>query len=217
MNGLLLDFAALALAPLVDALARGRPWAQAMIDGFSQVAVAGLLLAHVLPAGVSAAGWPAVFALSVGIAAGVGAHRLPGGEGAAEIMAVVALLLHCLVDGAALAAPAGTHGVGALGWAVVLHTLPVGLATWRIARERGGTSAATLLLLGSALATFTGWEATATLLAGASPRLLAVAQCVAAGALLHVLTHLGERGPRAPFAWGGVAGVALVVALVSAD
>lgn len=215
MLPLLLTLAALAAAPLLHFAIRGRPAAEAVADGFSQVAVAGLLLAHVLPAGIMAVGWPAVVALGIGIGGGLVAHRLPGGEEAAEKLAVVALLLHCVVDGVALATDSA-HA-GALSGAVVLHTLPVGLATWRIALERRGVSAAVGLLALTAALTVVGRFAAGFLLQAASPSLLPVLQCVAAGALLHVLTHLGERSPRGPFAWGAVAGVALVVVLLGAE
>ena len=215
MLPLVLTLAALGVAPLVHVAIRGRPAAEAVADGFSQVAVAGLLLGHVLPAGIVAVGWPAMVALGVGVAGGLVAHRLPGGEDAAESLAVVALLLHCVVDGVALATDSG-HA-GALSGAVVLHTLPVGLASWRIALDRRGSKAAVGLLLLTAALTVSGRLAAGSLLATAPPSLLPLMQCAAAGALLHVLTHLGERSPRGPFAWGAVGGVALVVLLLGAE
>lgn len=207
MVPLLLALLALGLAPPLDWVLRGRAHAQGFADGFSQVAVAGLLLAHVVPAGFAVAGWPALLALAVGLVLGVVAHRLPQGERAAEAVAALGLLLHAGLDGA------GLRAGGALGWSVVLHTFPVGLATWRITRERRDTRAAVVLLALCGGVTAGGFAATAAIVSGSSPTVLGVIQCLAAGALLHVLTHLGERAPRGATAWGAVAGVALVVLL----
>lgn len=215
MLPLLLTLLALAVAPLLHAAIRGRPAAEAVADGFAQVAVAGLLLAHVLPEGLMAVGWPAILALGLGVLGGLGAHRLPGGEGAAETLAVIALLLHCVVDGAALATD--VHGAGMLSGAVILHTLPVGLATWRITTDRRGTMAAVLLLGLSGVLTVAGYAAADAVLTHLPESVLPLAQCAAAGALLHVLTHLGEGAPRSPFAWGAVGGVALVVLLLGLE
>ncbi len=206
MTALLLALSALGVAPLLDRLLAGRREAEGFADGFSQVSVAGLLLAHVVPAGFSAAGWPAIMALAIGLALGVGVHRLPRGESAAEWVAALALLLHAGLDGA------GLRAGGVLGWSVVLHTFPVGLATWRITRGRRDATAAALLLAACGLVTVAGFLATETALAQ-RPQVLGIVQCLAAGALLHVLTHLGEHAPRGATAWGAVAGVALVVLL----
>ncbi len=89
MTALLLALAALGVAPLLDRLLAGRRDAEGFADGFSQVAVAGLLLAHVVPAGFSASGWPAIVALVVGVVLGVGVHRLPSGESTAEWIAAL--------------------------------------------------------------------------------------------------------------------------------
>ncbi len=209
MTALVLALVALGVAPLLDRALQGRPLAEGFADGFSQVAVAGLLLAHVVPAGCAAAGWPALGALVAGVVLGVVAHRLPRGEDTAEVVAALALLLHAGLDGA------GLRAGGVLGWTVVLHTLPVGLATWRITRERRGQRAAAVLLALCGAVTVVGFLATGLVVTGASPAVLGVVQCLAAGALLHVLTHLGEHAPRGATAWGALAGVALVVMLSS--
>ena len=206
MTALLLALSALALAPLLDRALAGRREAEGFADGFSQVSVAGLLLAHVVPAGFSAAGWPAIVALVIGLALGLGIHRLPNGEFAAEWVAALALLLHAGLDGA------GLRAGGVLGWTVVLHTLPVGLATWRITRSRRDARSAGLLLLACALVNLGGYFAAETALAR-QPQMLGIVQCLAAGALLHVLAHLGERAPRGAAARGAIAGVALLVLL----
>src|SRR5262245_2778239 len=102
MTPLLLALLAIAAAPLLDAGLRGRPAASGFADGLVQVVVGGILLAHVVPSGLAEAGWPALFALAAGALGGVAAHRVPGGERSAGVLAVGALLVHALIDGAAL-------------------------------------------------------------------------------------------------------------------
>ena len=221
MTTLLLSLLAIAVAPLLNAALRGRPGASAFADGLVQVVVGGILLVHVLPFGLATAGWPALVALAGGALLGVAAHRIPGGERSAGALAVVALLLHAGIDGAALGAPddhgdhAGHAGEGLLAWAVVLHTVPVGLATWRITLAHAGTLAAAALLVATGLATTGGWFAADALLHGASPAALGLAQCAVAGALLHVLGHVGEGARRPTAGWGAFAGALLVAGLAA--
>lgn len=217
MMTLLASLLAIAVAPLADRALQGRPRATGFADGLIQVVVGGILLVHVLPFGLAAAGWPALVALAGGALVGFFAHRIPGGERSTGAVAVIALLLHAGIDGAALASPDqhGEHaGEGLLAWAVVLHTLPVGLATWRISRQRAGRNFAIGLLLATAAVTCAGWYGADLLLHGASPAALGVAQCAVAGALLHVLVHASEALPRRPSGWGGLLGVGFVLLLV---
>jgi hypothetical protein len=213
-TSLLLSACALLAAPFLEPILRHRRAAESFTNGAVQVFVGGLLLVHVLPFGLSTAGWGAAVALLVGIGLGLGAHRVPGGERWAGIVAVFALLLHCVVDGAALAIPDGDEGPGVFGWAVVLHSLPVGLAVWRVSSRRAGRGFAAGLLVASLVATAAGWFGAEQVLQGASSAALGVAQCLVAGALLHVLGHLDDGAPVARAAgWGALAGMVGVVAL----
>lgn len=217
MTPLLLSLLAIAAAPLLDASLRARPRAGTFADGLVQVVVGGILLVHVLPFGLAAAGWPALLALAGGALGGIVAHRVPGGERSAGVLAVVGLLLHSAIDGAALGAPHDHDehgGAELLAWAVVLHTVPVGLATWRISRAAAGVPFAVGLLVATALATGGGWWAAEEVLHGASPAALGIAQCAVAGALLHVLGHVGDGGRRVTAGWGALVGVG-VVALIA--
>jgi uncharacterized membrane protein YraQ (UPF0718 family) len=220
MTALIASLLAIAVAPALSAGLTGRPRATAFVDGMVQVVVGGILLVHVLPAGLVSAGWPALLALAAGALGAAALHRAPGGERSAAWFAASALLLHSGLDGAALGAPDDDHGghtgAGLLAWAVALHTVPVALATWRIAGARAGKNAAIFLLVGSALATTGGWWAADTVLHEAPPRWLAVAQCLGAGALLHVLGHVGESGPRRPAGWGALAGAGVIALLTAA-
>lgn len=196
------------LAPFADALLRDRPRGEAFADGLLQVVVGGILLLDVVPAGLEAAGWPALVALGLGALAGVAYHD---GERALAGVALAGLALHGLTDGAALATPSDGVG-GSLAAAVVLHTLPVALAVWRVAVGRGGPRLGWALLALTVGCTLTGYVATGRLLAGSTPAVLGIAQCALAGALLHVLGHLGGVDGRTGRAsgWGAVVGAGLV-------
>lgn len=220
LRALLFYALATAAAPLVDVLMAGRPRAQASLDGFVQVVVAGLLLVHVLPHAVADAGLAAILTFVGGAGVAALAHRLPGGERGALGLSGVALVAHGLSDGASLALPG--DGGAALTEAVVLHTLPLALAIWRVARSRGGAGWAAFALALSVGATVAGFAASDAVLSGSSPVTLALAQCGAAGALLHVLGHLGHHtggGPRGglPSGVGALVGLAVVVALDPAN
>jgi uncharacterized membrane protein YraQ (UPF0718 family) len=215
MVPLLLSMAALVGAPVLASLLRGRAGLVAFADGLVQTVIAGLVLVHVLPFAVAHAGGAALAALAVGFFAGLAAHRLPGGDRSAGTLAGVALLVHAAVDGVALATTEAheDHGASLLGWAVVLHTLPVGLATWRLAAPRIGGALTWALLIATAASTALGWIAAETMLVGTSPAIAGLTQCAVAGMLLHMLGHLGENATERPSGWGALVGIG-VVALV---
>jgi hypothetical protein len=209
---LLLTLAAVSSAPVLAALLHRAPRWEAFGQGFTVVAVAGLVLLQVAPFGIATSGWAAVTALVAGLLVGQSVHRFPGAEGAARWLASAALLVHGLLDGAALALESpDSAGVG---WAVVAHSVPVGLATWRLGASLGGARRAAGLLLLSLGATVGGYFGSEAVLAGTSTGVLAVAQCAVAGTLLHVLAHLGggEEAPARAGA-GGIVGLGVLAAV----
>ncbi len=208
---LVLSAVALLAAPLLDRGLRARPSTQGLAEGALQVFVGGLVLVHVLPFGLVAAGWPAAVALVAGVGLSLSARRVPGGERWALGVAACGLLLHCMVDGATLTLPIGEGGGGARGWAVVLHSLPVGLAAWRVAWERGGRTLAGGLLVARALATAVGWSAAEQVLEGATAAGLGIVQCLVAGALLHALGPLAA--PSRSTGWGALLATGGILAL----
>lgn len=211
MLALILSLVALLSAPLLQPLLRRRGLAAAL-DGFTATIIGGIVLLHVLPHGLERAGWPALAALGLGLLLPAGCGKVPGGRGLVRVLATLALLVHGLLDGVALASDA--DGAGALlAEAVVLHSLPVGLAIWRMGgAEYGRTYAAWLLAL-SALAEGIGF-ATAMQLPAQAGLALAVVQCLAAGSLLHVVSHGESEGGVASGlgALLGLGGVALLAA-----
>ncbi|MCB9742112.1 MAG: hypothetical protein H6741_00605 [Alphaproteobacteria bacterium] len=215
MSSLLLSLAALASAPAIDALSRHRPGAEAVLDGLVQAVVLGVVLLIVLPFGLEAAGPVALLALAGGAVVSQLLHQLPGLGAASAGLAVAALLLHALMDGAALAAPMGEHAP--LAAAVVLHVLPVGLAAWRLARVRAGARVAGLLLLSTGAAMAAGFGATRLVADLVQDRAAALVLCTLAGALLSVLHHAPARALRWAEALGSLLGLGVVLALLQVE
>jgi uncharacterized protein len=211
---LILTLLAIAAAPVFGGLGRRVPRLEAVGQGFTLVAVAGLVLLQVVPFGVAHAGWPALVALVAGLFFGQSVHRFPEVEGAARWLASVALLVHGLLDGAALAFEDAEAGGDVVAWAVVAHSLPVGVATWRLGLSLGGARAAFALLALSAAATACGYSASGAVLDGSSSWVLAMVQCAVAGTLLHVLAHFagGEQAPQRS-GMGAILGVGVLAAV----
>ncbi len=190
MLPLLLALLALAAAPLLDRLWDRHPVLQRIVDVVVVVVVVAVVALTVLPYGLEAIGWPAVPALAGGALFASLLHRIPGLAHGGAWLAIGALLLHALVDGAALAAPGGHGHEHPLAAAVLVHTLPVGVATWRIVKHRAGAAAAAAVLAATAACTAVGFWTTTTVTPATGGPVTALLLCALAGALLHVLGHL---------------------------
>lgn len=186
MLALVLTLVGHALAPLIDWALRAQPRVEAIADPLVRGVVALIVLGSVLPEGIAAAGWPAVVVLIAGVALGFGLHALPGGHASTDALAAGGWLVHNAVDGVVLAS---SHH-GALGYAVVLHTLPVAVTGWRLARHEAGPGVAGALLAAAAATTVLGWAGAEVALVGVGEPALALVQCGAAGVLLHLLMHV---------------------------
>lgn len=209
MLALILSLLALLSAPLLERSLR-RPAIAAALDGFTATIIGGIVLLHVLPHGLEAVGWPALAALGLGLLLPAGCGRVPGGRGLVRLLATLALLAHGLLDGVALASD--SEGAGTmLAEAVVLHSLPVGLAIWRMGGAEYGRGFAAWLLGLSAVAELAGFLGAMQIPPGAG-QALAVVQCLAAGSLLHVVSHGEAEGSRASGV-GALVGVGAVLLL----
>lgn len=133
---LLATLAALICGPMLYALARRRPTVLRVLDPLIVVCVAGLVLVEVLPPLFRDGGWWSAAFLLVGLLGPtLFEHLITRARREAHIaalgLAIVGLLLHSLGDGIALSPAGGAHGHHhALGLAVALHSLPVGLLVW---------------------------------------------------------------------------------------
>ena len=213
---LLLSLLPLALGPLLVAWARRARWTAVSLDSFVIVSVGGMVLLHVLPDALGRGGWWAVLALVVGLLAPVLAEQglAPTGRRtrvAVLVFVVLAMLLHSLVDGAALTGTAlpHTHLPGHEGhdhgsvdpnllvWAVLLHRLLEGLAIWWVVPRTLGVgyaiAAAAIVGLGTAAGYYVGSGA----LADAPATGIALFEALLCGTLMHVVLHAHIPAPRA--------------------
>jgi uncharacterized membrane protein YraQ (UPF0718 family) len=131
--------------------------------------------------------------------------------------AMTALIVHGLLDGAGLAAARHDATMASLGWGVVLHRIPVGLAIWWTVTPSRGARSAVLVIGLVALATVGGFVSSASLFSELSVKAIALVQALVAGSLLHVVVaHAPEPLSRASHAHRhhAAAGAMLAVALL---
>lgn len=226
---LALSLAALAVGPLVYRVADRAREGLAALDGFVMTAIAGLVLVHIVPHAVEAAG---VAAVAVAIAGFLGpgfieralrgaAHRV---HSATLSLAVGGLLLHGFFDGVGLATPDGhSDGVSLLAIAVLLHRLPIGITLWWLLHPRTGPLRSALVLVGLGLATAAGFASADAFSSTMDAAWLGLVQALIAGSLLHVVIHRpapvtvpkSESRDRLFAGLGALAGIVAVTALAS--
>ncbi|HUS23768.1 MAG TPA: hypothetical protein VM369_02380 [Candidatus Binatia bacterium] len=179
--------AMLGAGPWLVALTRPRPRLARAVDAFVLAGIAALVAFEVLPEAWRAAGPFVLLCLVAGlfgptvIERGVHSARRAAHIGTLAL-AIAGLVLHVLADGAVLAAAAGW----ALPLAVVLHTLPVGMAVWWLLEPHFGARVPTAALLLMALGTIAGYALGISLGDGIGERTWACFQALIAGSLLHV-------------------------------
>ena len=224
---LIATLAALASAPLWYLLARRRPALLSFLDGFVLVGISGLVLLEVLPAAfVDGGGWSLAF-LALGLlgptALEHGLARLRrGAHLTALALAIVGLVLHSVGDGAALIAE-DAHTHGALGLAIAIHSLPVGLVVWWLLYPVFGAWLPALALLAMCAGTVAGYTFGLSVAALLGTAGWAWFQALIAGSILHVIfgrPHLDEDANQhslAPFeGLGNLAAVAVLAVLALA-
>ncbi|MGH7328731.1 MAG: hypothetical protein ACREJX_10320, partial [Polyangiaceae bacterium] len=192
---LVLSIVALAAGPLLAAVASRRPWTVDFADGFVVLAVGGLVVLHVIPSSVEMGGPWALAAALVGLVTPLAFERFEHGATSGRRSTIVAalvligVLVHAILDGAAMTEAGHASAARALAVSVVVHRIPVGLAIWWLVRPSRGLAAALVLLAieggGGALGFFFG----GALLDGPLAPHLSLFQAALAGALLHVLAH----------------------------
>ncbi len=104
---LILSLIALALGPILYGVFRGMGAVRRSLDGFLFVAIAGIVIVHIVPEVFEIAGWQAIAFLALGIAFAFGVERHPvvasGGRYAWVVMfGALGLVLHAAMDGIAL-------------------------------------------------------------------------------------------------------------------
>ena len=194
MTLLLLSVVILALGPALHELMRSSPRASAALDGMVTVAIAGLVLLHVLPEALSISGSVTIAVIVAGAVMPMALERVGsiatrGVHTMVLLLTIGGLIIHTLLDGVALAASAHDGGSLAMALAVVLHRLPVAIAIWWLVRPRYGIAWAALALALVAASTLTGFVAEAELYDVIGEGAFALVQAFVAGSLLHVLVH----------------------------
>ncbi len=183
---LALDIAAVLIAPLLDRAAARWPAGEWWLQEGARVVVLGVVLLHVLPAGWAEIGPLALVTAVAGFASAtlIESRREPGANRASLAATAVALAVHHLLDGIALGQDDHHH----LGLAVVAHTLPVALLSWRMASRRLGPAAGWGLLVALATSTLVGYGLGLHTLPGAGTGTAALATFLG-GWLVHVFGH----------------------------
>lgn len=163
-----------------------------LVMGLMLALLGGVLASDILPS----TGWQALAWLGAGFAAPFllehgfkrfarEAHLLTLGVGLAGLM------LHAAIDGAALAPTANLaepHHSHWLGWAIVLHRIPVGMMTWWLLGPQFGWKPAVAALLSIGAFTYLGYFAADQAIA-AGHHSLGWVEAFVTGSLLHVILN----------------------------
>jgi zinc transporter ZupT len=202
-------------AGVLAARALGRTRASRVLNAAATLGIATLVCAHLLPECAEVIG-PLAFVLAAATAAAprlaaraLGRseprppHPAPAasprprrrpGQAPRGRAAVAALAVHALADGFALALPvaAGGAAFGGLQAALIFHRIPEGAARWWLLGPLERRRRA-LAFAGLGLATLGGFGLGLVVAANAGGPAIAALQAMAAGLLLHVVAHRGER------------------------
>lgn len=166
------------------------------VEKLMNIVVTALVVLHLLPESIHIVGWPAVLFAFLGL-------FLPGllerlWERGAEqvhlvsiILSLVGLIIHGLMDGAALATPSSSSN--SLPLAVVLHTLPAGMLICSIFYPRSQKYVPPILLTTLGLSTLFGYFAGTRYFSMQEHAIyFAMFQAFVAGSFLHITFDLHE-------------------------
>ncbi len=194
-------------APWLHVFSRKSPSFVSGLDGFTLIAVCGLVLLDLIPQAVQTIGVSAVLIA-------IGGFILPSlieridqrfHKGTHTWLAANGLLgleVHSMMDGVALALPAiehaghhhhDVHGSESTIWAVLIHRLPMGLVLWGLVAPRFGARMATAVLGLDAIGMMTGAALCSVLVPMADSTVLMGFQAFVGGSLLHILMHRHHR------------------------
>ncbi|MGH8505793.1 MAG: hypothetical protein ACRETM_07500 [Stenotrophobium sp.] len=186
---LIATLAALLSGPLLYAILKTRPRLTRAMDGFVLVSVTGLVLIDVVPEAYGQIGlWSLLFVglglLGPTLLEHLLSHARRGMHIAAMTLVLVGLVLHSFGDGVALS-PAGGQANAALGIAVAIHSIPVGLLVWWLMAPVFGPLLPACAIAAMCAGTVGGYV-TGIELGGLNAHAWAGVQALIAGTLLHV-------------------------------
>lgn len=186
---LLATLLALAAGPALYAFGRHNARMLAFLDGFVLISIAGLVVLEVVPGTFTQGGpWTVAF-LAAGLFGPTLLERLfRNAERATHIgalgFAVCGLVFHALGDGVVLAP-------GSVDWAlpaaVVVHSIPVGMAVWWLLAPTFGAGPPLVALIAMAAGTLAGYFYGEALSATLGQTAWAWFQSLIAGTILHVI------------------------------
>ena len=203
---LLATLAALICGPLLYALARTRPALLRRLDPLFVVVVAGLVLLEVLPTLFKSGGlWNAGFLLAGLLGPTLFEHLITRARREAHIaalgLAILGLLLHSLGDGIALSPAGHDPHHHALGLAVAIHSLAVGLLVWWLMAPAFGIGPPAAVLAAMCGVTVAGYVFGADLNLWLGAQGWEWLQALIAGSILHVVfgrPHLQDGHQHGP-------------------
>ena len=209
---LILSLIALALGPVLYGACRKTESVRRSLDGFLFVAIAGIVVVHIVPEVYEIAGFQAIGFLLLGIGLAFGVERRPLVRGGDRYVWVVmlgalGLVIHAAMDGIALlpgdvlhshdghqSESAHSHEGGLeelmtnhLALGVILHRIPVGMAIWWTLRPVMGVGIAAGALALIALATSAAYVFGEPVIHLMQSTAVASFQAFVAGTLLHVI------------------------------
>lgn len=186
---LLATLLALAAGPALYAFGRHSARMLAFLDGFVLISIAGLVVLEVVPGTFTQGGpWSVAFLLAGLFGPTLLERAFRNAERATHIgalgFAVCGLVFHALGDGVVLAP-------GYVDWAlpaaVVVHSIPVGMAVWWLLAPTFGAGPPLVALLAMAAGTLAGYFYGDALSATLGQQAWAWFQSLIAGTILHVI------------------------------
>jgi len=198
MGYLIAAIAAPVVGPLLYGILHGRPRAARILDRFVYVLVPLLVAWQIVPEAWEQRSPRPLAAVGIGVLLPAWIERASHAlaertDAAALVVGLSGLLIHSLLEGAALAPLESLPTAAPFALALTLHRVAEGLVVWWLLRPRYGTGAAMAgvgLLLG---ATGTGFAIGLEWLAGAEAGWVGLYQAFVAGSLVHVVFHQGRH------------------------
>lgn len=197
MNFLIPAALAPVAGPFVYRALHDHPSAVRLVDGFVYVAVPALLAWQVGHLAMEQSTLLVLLAAGAGLAVPTLTEQVSQAlrthtDKLALVMGVSGLVLHAMLEGAALAP--GQGGVPfAFGLAVVLHRIPVSLVVWWLIRPRYGPRAAALGIGSIVLFTLGGYGLGMEVLEAMHGAGGDLYQAFVSGSLVHVVFHQGRH------------------------
>jgi hypothetical protein len=193
---LIAALAAPVAGPVLYRLLHEHPKAVRLVDGFVYIAVPVLVAWQVLPHAWEARSVMAVVLLAVGFMVPAGVERLSHAlehhaDNVALIVGLSGLIIHALLEGAALVPGSGAIAVP-FALAIILHRIPVSLVIWWLICPRFGSLAASAGVGLIVVGTMAGYGLGIEFLADVHGPGLELYQAFVSGSLVHVVFHQGR-------------------------